>query len=60
MEDEMPIIGRIIMEEEMQRKHLQKKKLTKEIRSVSTQIKIMLDYISIHRFTLKNKHGCQK
>ena len=35
-------IGRIIMEDEMQRKHLEKKKLRKEIRSASIQLKVCL------------------
>ena len=32
-------IGRIIMENEMQKKHLEKKKVREEIRSVSIQLK---------------------
>ena len=44
-------IGRIIMEHELEREHLEKKQLKKEIKSISIQLKMLLSMI-IYSFLL--------
>ena len=48
-------IGRIIMEDDMQKKHLEKKKLRKEIRSVSIQLKLCLTMV-VYTVVLQRIH----